>query len=225
MSPAFLRVLPLSSIPCYSRVYIYISPSIFVIVYPSSSSYSATPEGGVNQNRRAKKSLSVYANYRAIAAKKKLRNGARQGEKRKRTAFPKNDDFRVIGHENEILRVNADNRKRRGREGENIEERIDCIDLERLRILQLRAHLTIYREISFIKTINTLERAKSLAMIDRLAIIERFKPSSPRFSVSRRFDRLFLVSSNAGSRRERKRRKIRCTRNEMHTFLATYFLF
>lgn len=130
MSPASLRVLPLSLIPCYSRVYIYISPSIFVIVYPSSSSYSATPEGGVNQNRRAKKSLSVHANYRAIAAKKKLRNGARQGEKRKRIAFPKNDDFRVIDHENEILRVNADNRKRRGRgERERISRRESAVSI------------------------------------------------------------------------------------------------
>lgn len=66
---------------------IYISPSIFVIVYPSSSSYSATPEDGVvNQNRRVKKSLSVYANYRGISEKKKkkLRNGARSKEREER---------------------------------------------------------------------------------------------------------------------------------------------
>lgn len=87
MSPTSLHILPPSLIPCYSRVYIYISPSIFVIVYPSSSSYSATPEDGVvNQNRRVKKSLSVYANYRGISGKKKkkLRNGARSKEREER---------------------------------------------------------------------------------------------------------------------------------------------
>lgn len=71
----------------FARIYIYISPSIFVIVYPSSSSYSATPEDGVvNQNRRVKKSLSVYANYRGISGKKKkkLRNGARSKEREER---------------------------------------------------------------------------------------------------------------------------------------------
>ena len=91
MSPTSLHILPSSLIPCYSRVYIYISPSIFVIVYPSSSSYSATPEDGVvNQNRRVKKSLSVYANYRGISGKKKkkkkkkLRNGAWREKRREK---------------------------------------------------------------------------------------------------------------------------------------------
>lgn len=60
-------------------------------------------------------------------------------------------------------------------------------------------------------------------MIDRLAIIERVKPSSPRFSVSRRLVVDYSSSRGAQEEKGKERRKIRYTRNEMHTFVATCF--